>query len=61
MKVPGGKVVNPITEEYGHIVELGEPMWAVVRWFLAQGMAIQTVAQRTSMPPEIVQQIAKCG
>jgi len=50
MKVLGGKVVNPITKEYGHIVELGEPMWAVVRWFLAQGMTIQTVAQRTSMP-----------
>ena len=42
----------------GHIVEIGEPMSAVIPRFLAQGLTPEAVAERTSMPLPIVQQIA---
>ena len=41
----------------GHIVELAEPMPAVIRRFLAQGMSAEEIAKRTFMPVEVVQQI----
>ena len=43
----------------GHIVEVGEPMWVVIQRFLAQGMSAAAVAERTSMPLAVVEQIAQ--
>lgn len=42
----------------GHIVEIGEPMPMVIQRFLREGLSCEEVAQRTSMPLEIVRQIA---
>jgi catechol 2,3-dioxygenase-like lactoylglutathione lyase family enzyme len=55
---PWGQRVFRVYDPDGHIVELGEPMPAVIQRFLSQGMSVEQIAQRTSMPPEIVQQIA---
>lgn len=55
---PWGQRVFRLYDPDRHIVELGEPMPVVIHRFLAQGMSAEEVAQRTSMPPEVVQQIA---
>ncbi len=55
---PWGQRVFRIYDPDGHIVELGEPMPVVIQRFLVQGMTAEDVAQRTSMPVEIVRQIA---
>jgi catechol 2,3-dioxygenase-like lactoylglutathione lyase family enzyme len=55
---PWGQRVFRVYDPDGHIVELGEPMPFVVQRFLGQGMTAEAVAQRTSMPVEIVQQMA---
>jgi catechol 2,3-dioxygenase-like lactoylglutathione lyase family enzyme len=56
---PWGQRVFRVYDPDGHIVELGEPMPVVIRRFLAQGMSAEEAAERTGMPLEIVQQIAK--
>jgi catechol 2,3-dioxygenase-like lactoylglutathione lyase family enzyme len=55
---PWGQRVIRVYDPDGHIVEIGEPMPAVVGRFLEQGLSVDEVAQRTSMPLEIVQQMA---
>jgi hypothetical protein len=37
---------------------MGEPMPVVIQRFLTQGMSAEAVAEKTSMPLEIVQQVA---
>jgi hypothetical protein len=56
---PWGQRVFRLYDPDGHIVELGEPMPVVILRFLAQGMSAKEVAGRTSMPVEVVQQIAQ--
>ena len=56
---PWGQRVVRVYDPDGHIVEVGEPMWVVVQRFLAQGMSTATVAERTSMPLAVVEQIAQ--
>jgi hypothetical protein len=56
---PWGQRVFRVYDPDGHIVELGEPMPVVIQRFLAQGMSAEETAGRTSMPLEIVQQIAQ--
>jgi catechol 2,3-dioxygenase-like lactoylglutathione lyase family enzyme len=55
---PWGQRVLRVHDPDGHIVELGEPMPAVIVRYLGEGMAPEAVAERTSMPLEIVKQIA---
>ena len=55
---PWGQRVARVYDPDGHVVELGEPMPIVIARFLAQGMSVEAVAERTSMPLEIVQQVA---
>lgn len=55
---PWGQRVFRVYDPDGHIVEIGEPMDAVIARFLRQGLTVAQVAQRTSMPVEIVQQMA---
>jgi len=55
---PWGQRAFRIYDPDGHIIEIGEPMAAVIRRFLKQGMAIEDIAPRTSMPLEIVKAIA---
>jgi hypothetical protein len=56
---PWGQRVFRLYDPDGHIVELGEPMPVVIQRFLVQHMSAEEIAQRTSMPLEIVQQIAQ--
>jgi catechol 2,3-dioxygenase-like lactoylglutathione lyase family enzyme len=56
---PWGQRVFRIYDPDGHIVEVGEPMPVVILRFLGQGMSLNEVAGRTSMPLEIVRQIAQ--
>lgn len=55
---PWGQRVFRVYDPDGHIVEVAEPMPVVIRRFLGQGMSLEAVAEKTSMPLEIVQQIA---
>jgi catechol 2,3-dioxygenase-like lactoylglutathione lyase family enzyme len=56
---PWGQRVFRVYDPDGHIVELGEPMPVVVMRFLSQGMPVEEVAERTSMPLDIVRQLAQ--
>jgi catechol 2,3-dioxygenase-like lactoylglutathione lyase family enzyme len=56
---PWGQRVVRFYDPDGHIIEIGEPMPAVIRRFLGQGLAAAEVAQQLSMPLEVVQQIAE--
>ena len=55
---PWGQRVFRCFDPDGHIVEVGEPMPVVIGRFLAQGMSAEEAAERTSMPLDIVRQIA---
>jgi hypothetical protein len=55
---PWGQHVIRFYDPDGHVVEIGEPMPAVISRFLGQGLSVEEVARRTSMPLEIVQQMA---
>ena len=55
---PWGQRVFRVYDPDGHIVEMAEPMPAVILRFLSQGMSVEQIAQRTSMPLEIVKQMA---
>jgi len=56
---PWGQRVFRVYDPDGHIVELGEPMPVVILRFVAEGLSAEAIAQRTSMPLEIVQQIVQ--
>lgn len=55
---PWGQRVVRFYDPDQHIIEIGEPMPVVILRFLAQGLSVEAIAQRTSMPLEIVKQIA---
>jgi len=55
---PWGKRLFRVHDPDGHMVAVGEPMAAVIARLLGQGMSTEAVAERTSMPVEIVEQIA---
>lgn len=55
---PWGQHVVRFFDPDGHIIEVGEPMPAVLARFLRQGLTVEEVAARTSMPAEIVAQLA---
>ena len=55
---PWGQRVVRVYDPDGHIVEVGEPIPVFVARFLSQGMSVEQVAERTSVPVEVVQQIA---
>ena len=56
---PWGQLVFRIYDPDEHIVEIGEPIPVFVSRFLAQGMSVDEVADRTSVPKEAVQSIAE--
>lgn len=55
---PWGQRVIRFYDPDRHIVEVGEPLPAVVVRYLSQGLSEEEAAQRTSMPLEIVRKIA---
>jgi catechol 2,3-dioxygenase-like lactoylglutathione lyase family enzyme len=56
---PWGTRVFRVCDPDGHIVKVGEPMSAVVTRLLGHGFPAKAVVERTRMPTEIVDQIAK--
>ncbi len=58
---PWGQRVFRVYDPDGHIVELGEPMPVVILRYHATGMSPEAIAQRTSMPLPIVQQIIQAA
>jgi catechol 2,3-dioxygenase-like lactoylglutathione lyase family enzyme len=55
---PWGQRVFRVYDPDGHIVEIGEPIPVFIQRFLGQGMSVEEAAERTSMPAEVVRQIA---
>ncbi len=57
LEQPWGQRVIRFYDPDNHIVEIGEPMTAVIKRFLASGMTEAAVAAKTSMPLEEVLRI----
>jgi catechol 2,3-dioxygenase-like lactoylglutathione lyase family enzyme len=58
---PWGQRVFRIYDPDGYIVELGEPMTAVVHRLLSLGGSVEEVTRRTAMPFDLVKAIAEEG
>jgi catechol 2,3-dioxygenase-like lactoylglutathione lyase family enzyme len=56
---PWGQLVFRIYDPDEHIVEIGEPIPVFVSRFLVQGMSVEEVAERTSLPKQAIEEIAK--
>jgi catechol 2,3-dioxygenase-like lactoylglutathione lyase family enzyme len=56
---PWGQQVFRVLDPSGHMVEIGEPMTAVVERFLQKGMSLEQIAQRTLLSLEAVKEIAE--
>ena len=56
---PWGQLVFRIYDPDDHIIEIGEPIPVFVARFLSQGMSVDEVAKRTSVPKEAVELIVK--
>ncbi len=54
---PWGQRVMRLYDPDGHIVEIGETMEAVVWRFHSQGLTIDQVSQKSSMPREFVERV----
>ncbi|MHC1784391.1 MAG: VOC family protein [Anaerolineaceae bacterium] len=55
---PWGQRVIRVYDPDRTIIEVGEPMSAVIIRLLRSGLSVEEISKRSSMPPEIVQQIA---
>ena len=51
---PWGQRVFRVYDNNKYIVELGEPMSVVIKRYIANGMTVEEVSKRTSMPLEVV-------
>lgn len=58
---PWGQRVFRFYDFDRHIIELGEPMPAVIFRYLGQGLSVEEIAGKTFMPVDIVRQIAAMG
>jgi catechol 2,3-dioxygenase-like lactoylglutathione lyase family enzyme len=58
---PWGQRVFRVYDPDGHIVEIAEPMDAVLVRFSDEGLSVETIAERTAMPLELVEQIIRGG
>lgn len=56
---PWGQRVVRFYDPDGHLLEAGEPMGIVVRRFLTQGLSVEEVSKRTTLPPEEVRRLAE--
>lgn len=55
---PWGQRVFRAYDPDGHVIELAEPMEAVVKRYLALGLSAEEAARRSSMPVEFVRQVS---
>jgi catechol 2,3-dioxygenase-like lactoylglutathione lyase family enzyme len=56
---PWGQRVMRFYDPDGHIIEIGEPMEAVVWRFHQQGLSLEDVAAKSSMPAAFVEQVIR--
>ncbi|MGE5415430.1 MAG: VOC family protein [Acidobacteriota bacterium] len=56
---PWGQRVIRVYDPDRHIVEIGELMTIVIKRYLDQGMTVDDVAARTSMPVEVVRAVVQ--
>lgn len=57
-EAPWGQRGFRVHDPDGHIVEIGEPLSALVERLLSQGLSIDEVSQRTSIPPDHVRALS---
>jgi catechol 2,3-dioxygenase-like lactoylglutathione lyase family enzyme len=55
LEQPWGQRVMRFYDPDGHIVEIGETMEAVVWRFYEQGLSIDVISEKSSMPPEFIE------
>ena len=58
-QMPWGQRAIRFYDPDDHIIEVGEPMHAVVKRMQAQGLSLEEIAARTMTPPEILKQYAE--
>lgn len=58
-QMPWGQRVIRFYDPDDHIIEVGEPMHAVVKRMQAQGLSLEEIAARTMTPPEVLKQYAE--
>jgi catechol 2,3-dioxygenase-like lactoylglutathione lyase family enzyme len=58
-EMPWGKRIFRVRDPDGHVIAVGEPMPAVIARLLDEGLAVESVIERTAMPAELVKQIAQ--
>lgn len=56
---PWGQRVFRVYDPEGHIVEVAEPLTMTVKRFIAAGLSAQEISAKTTIPSEIVEQMAK--
>lgn len=54
---PWGQRVIRVYDPDGHIIEFGEPMSLVIIRYYKQGMDVDEISQRTSMPSNVVKEV----
>lgn len=54
---PWGQRVMRFYDPDNYIIEIGEPLEFVVKRFAAQGLSIEEISQKSSMPVEFVQMV----
>ncbi|QAR32431.1 glyoxalase [Geovibrio thiophilus] len=71
VKSGGARVISPVAEQPwgqrvfrvydpdGHIVEVAEPLTMTVKRFISAGLSVREIADKTTIPAEIVEQMAK--
>jgi len=53
---PWGQIVIRVYDPDGHIIEIGETMENLARRLQAQGMTVEEISQKTSLPEEMIRQ-----
>ncbi len=56
---PWGQRVFRVYDPEGHIIEVAEPLTATVRRFLSAGLSVREISAKTTIPEEIVEQMAE--
>ena len=56
---PWGQRVMRLYDPDGHIIEIGESMEAVVWRFYQQGLSLDLISEKSSMPPKFVERVLK--
>ena len=59
LEQPWGQRCFRLYDPDGHVVEVGEPMWVVIKRFSDLGWPVDRIVEKTFMPKEIVESVLK--